>query len=80
MPHPPPQHCRAPTGNVALQAVAADVGAGLRAAFAEVNTADTTGRPFQLVEAPYAGDPGAAAAALADRYPVLAARATGGRF
>eukprot|EP00667_Euglena_gracilis_P001846 EG_transcript_1847 len=62
-----------PHDDPAWRRVAEAIGQALQEAFAAFNGAGgVNGRPVQLLQQYYAGDPGPAAAALADRYALLA--------
>jgi ABC-type branched-subunit amino acid transport system substrate-binding protein len=52
---------------------ALEVGRSMAATFAETNAAGgLLGRPFELLQVEYEGDPNVAMAALLDRYPLVA--------
>eukprot|EP00668_Euglena_longa_P025932 GGOE01032449.1.p1 GENE.GGOE01032449.1~~GGOE01032449.1.p1 ORF type:complete len:1216 (-),score=415.82 GGOE01032449.1:1381-4539(-) len=62
-----------PLDDAVWQLVAETIGHALQSAFAKVNAAGgVDGRPVELVQRRYSGDPAPHAAALAERYDVLA--------
>ena len=62
-----------PKADTVWRRFALEVGRSMAATFAEANAAGgMLGRPFELLQLEYSGDPNAAMAALLDRYPLVA--------